>query len=184
MMIPLYVLVVRRAVRRPDLQGLLHRPRLSRHSGRARSVFGADNHILNEMHEIPCIGRRCCPSLMMVGGFVSRSTMSISSRRETPARLAARFNGALPASCSTNGTSTSSMTSCSCARPSGSAACSGRAATARSSTGSARTASPPACSTARAGSSSCRPATSINYAFAMLIGLAAIITWYLVGGVH
>ncbi len=85
---------------------------------------------------------------------------------------------------STNGTSTSSTTSSSCVPPSGSAGCSGR----RGDQGDHRSASgltvfqPP-----RGGDA---PAVKLqtgyvyHYAFAMLLGVAVLISWYLVGGVR
>ena len=57
---------------------------------RTSLFFGANNHILHEMHEIPeWVG--IAPFLMMLGGFVVALYMYVFAP-ETPARLAARFN--------------------------------------------------------------------------------------------
>ena len=66
----------------------------------------------------------------------------------------------------------------------GSAACSGRAATAASSTGSAPTASRRACVDGARLAVRLQTGYIYHYAFAMLIGVAAIITWFVVGGVR
>jgi NADH-quinone oxidoreductase subunit L len=90
--------------------------------------FGPDNHILHDMHElnwsIPWV-----PTVMMAMASSSRSS-SISAGR-TCRGASPRSMTCCTASCSTSGTSTRSTTSCSSGRRSGSAACCGRAGTAR-----------------------------------------------------
>ena len=160
MMIPLLRAVGRRAVRRPRCSRTISSATRLHEFWRSSLFFGADNHILHEMHEIPeWVGM--LPFLMMARRLPAVAPICIWSRAQTPVASRRSASSRSTSSCSTSGISTSFTTSCSCARPSGSAACSGRAATARSSTGSARTALPRACSTARAGSCGCRPATSI-----------------------
>ena len=76
------------------------------------------------------------------------------------------------------------MTASSCGRRSGSAICFGRAATRTSSIGLARTALPRASSTSPIACVRLQSGYLYHYAFAMLIGVAALITYYLVGGLR
>ena len=101
---------------------------------------------------------------------------------DAPARGAARraSSRCSTASCSTSGTSTSSTTSSSSGPPSGSGACSGRSATCASSTGSGPTASRRGCVDVTRGVVRLQTGYVYHYAFAMLIGVAALFTWYLV----
>ena len=135
------------------------------------------------MEEIPGLRRAvadgddgACGSLLALYVYILAPGTRGAARRE-------RCRGST-ASCSTNGISTNSTTSFSCVPPSGSAACSGRAATARiiDGLGPDGVAARVVDVTGR----SCKLQTGYiyHYAFAMLIGVAALITWYLVGGAH
>ena len=153
----------------------------SRASGRRRCSSAKDNKILEDMETVPWLVS-LLPTLMMLGGFAVAYYMYVVDKT-APARARRGPIRCSTASCSTSGISTNSTISCSCGRPSGSAACSGRAATASSSTASGPTASRRACSTSRATSCGCRPATSITTPSRCCIGVAALATWYLFGGV-
>ncbi len=149
---------LRRPVRRRHLPIRLHR------RGRLRLLERRALFRSQQPHT-GADGRNSRPRRAVADGDDGRSgslprSMSTFSRREPRRGLPRRCRGST-ASCSTNGISTNSTTRFSCVRPSGSAACSGRAATAPSSIASGRTASPRGSSTLRAASSSCRPATSI-----------------------
>ena len=102
--------------------------------------------------------------------------------RAAPARARQRRRRRSTASCSTNGTSTSSTTIL-FVRP---AFWLGRlfwkGGDGSSSTASGPTASPPACSTSTGGAVRLQTGYIYHYAFAMLIGVAALVTWYLVWG--
>ena len=181
MLIPLAVLAARRAVRRP---------RSSRTPSSATDYEQFWKGALVHRARTTTSSRRCTtsrrwspwlPTIMMALGFV----LALLHVHRRPGRAGAARRAATrssTASCSTSGTSTSSTTPSSCARPCGSAASSGRRATAGSSTGSGRTASRPACSTSPAASCGCRRGYLYHYAFAMLIGVAALVTWYLCRG--
>ena len=108
-------------------------------------------------------------------------TSTTSPRRRCRRRPRAR-SGRSTCSCSTSGTSTSCTTGCSCARRSGSAACCGSAATARSSTGWGPTASPTACCGPPGRVVKLQTGYVYHYAFAMLIGVALIVTAFMFAG--
>ena len=93
------------------------------------SLFIAkDNKILEEMENVPWLVS-LLPFLMMAAGFVVAYYMyMVTGAPRRGSRAAIRCS---TASCSTSGISTSSTISCSCGPRSGSAGCSGRAATAR-----------------------------------------------------
>jgi NADH-quinone oxidoreductase subunit L len=89
MMIPLYVLSIGAL-----FAGLVFKDAFIGHEAgefwRSSLFFGAENHILHEMHEIPeWVGR--LPFLMMIGGFAVSAYFYLLSP-QTPVRLAARFN--------------------------------------------------------------------------------------------
>ena len=97
-----------------------------------------------------------------------------------PAGAAGRCGSARSTcSSSTNGISTSSTIGSSCAGLLRSAMGCGRTATARSSTGSGPTASPRRPASWRAQASRLQTGYVYHYAFAMLIGVVALVTWYL-----
>jgi NADH-quinone oxidoreductase subunit L len=88
MMIPLYVLSAGAL-----LAGLLFKNDFIGHESgefwRSALFFGPENHILHEMHEIPgWVG--LLPFLMMLGGFLLSAYMYLVSP-QTPVRLAERF---------------------------------------------------------------------------------------------
>jgi len=88
MMIPLYVLSAGAL-----LAGLLFKNDFIGHEAhefwRSSLFFGAENHILHEMHEIPeWVGM--LPFMMMLGGFLLSAYMYLVSP-QTPVRLAQRF---------------------------------------------------------------------------------------------
>ncbi len=76
------------------------------------------------------------------------------------------------------------MTASSCGRRSGSAICFGRAATRTSSIGWGRTASRRGSSDVTKSVVRLQSGYLYHYAFAMLIGVAALITYYLVGSLR
>ena len=89
MMIPLYVLSIGAI-----FAGLAFKGFFIGHDAaefwRTSLFFGADNHIMHEMHEIPeWVG--LLPFVMMLGGFALSAYMYIFAP-EVPVRLAARFN--------------------------------------------------------------------------------------------
>jgi NADH-quinone oxidoreductase subunit L len=89
MMIPLYVLSIGAI-----FAGLAFNDRFIGHDmgefWRTSLYFGADNHIMHELHEVPeWVGRTAL--LLMFGGWGLAIYMYIFAP-ETPARLAARFN--------------------------------------------------------------------------------------------
>ncbi len=141
--------------------------------------YGAANHVIEDSENAPWfVGQ--LPLLMLSSASPSPTT----STSRGPARPSA---GPTPTSrstgsCSTSGTSTSSTTCSSCARPSGSAGCSGTAATRRSSTASAPTASRARCWSTTDRVVKFQTGFVYHYAFVMMMGLALIITYFLVGG--
>jgi NADH-quinone oxidoreductase subunit L len=89
MLIPLYVLSIGAI-----FAGLAFKDAFIGHDAaefwRGSLFYGPNNHILHEMHEIPeWVGT--LPFLMMLGGFILAAYMYIFSP-ETPVRLAERFN--------------------------------------------------------------------------------------------
>ena len=116
----------------------------------------------------------------MILGFLVAYQFYIRSP-ETPKRLAAASPVPLRRSCSTSGISTSSTTSCSSVRPSASAPSCGRPATARIIDGLG-----PDGISARVIDVTNRVVKLqtgylYHYAFAMLIGVAALVTWMMFG---
>ena len=163
----------RRGVRRHRLPPLLHRRRASRASGRARCSSARTTISSRRWRHVPWLVSlladpddarrlRCSPIYMyIVVGKPRRARSPTAIRCST-------------ASCSTSGISTSSTTSCSCARRSGSGALFWKGGDGASSTASGRTASRRACSTSRAASCKLQTGYIYHYAFAMLLGVAAL----------
>ena len=135
--------------------------------------FGADNHILEDDGAHAASRRAVADGDDGRSASWSRST-SISCSPERRRALARDAGRCSTASCSTSGISTNSTISSSCGRRCGSAACSGRAATAPSSTASGPTASRRACSTSPRNVVRLQTGYLYHYAFAMLIGVAAL----------
>ena len=148
---------------------------------RTSLFFGANNHIMHEMEEIPKLAG-LLPSLLMVGGFVVAFYFYIVSP-ETPVRLAARFNPLYKFLL--NKWYFDELYDFLFVRP---AFWLGRLFW-KGGDGAIIDRLGPDGIAARVldgASWMARLQTGYiyNYAFAMLIGLAAIITWYLVGGVR
>ena len=180
MMIPLYVLSIGAI-----FAGLAFKDFFIGHDSaefwRTSLYFGPENHILHEMHEIPeWVGT--LPFLMMLGGFILAAYMYIFSP-ETPVRLAARFNPLYKFLL--NKWYFDELYDFLFVRP---AFWLGRLFW-KGGDGAIIDRLGPDGIAARVvdGASwvvKLQTGYIYNYAFAMLIGLAAIITWYLVGGVH
>ena len=160
--------VARRGVRRASCSTTRSSRRGRRGSGTAASSF--DEHLIHAMHEVPLWVKLI--AVRRDAGRAAIAYRTTSARPDAPARVRRAVRPACTASCSTSGISTSSTTSCSCARRSGSAGCSGSAATSGiidrfGPHGAARagrrwaTASPRGCSRA----------ISTSYALVMLLGL-------------
>ena len=141
---------------------------------------GSHNHILHALHEVP-EWVSWSATLAMLAGFGLAVPLLRRGARRCRRRPPGR-SGRSTSSSSTSGTSTSSTTGCSCARPSGSAACCGRAATAQiiDGLGPDGIAGRVLWTTGRI--VKLQTGYVYHYAFAMLIGVALIITWFMFYG--
>ena len=181
MLVPLVHPRRRRAVRRPPLRRHLHRRGATPSSGRRRSFVGRPTTSSRRCTTSP-LWVELLPTARDADRLRARRSSSTSARPRLPRTLAARHRVALPRSCSTSGTSTSSTTSCSCARPSGSAASCGRRGDGWLIDGFG-----PDGVSARVVDVTNRVVRLqtgylYHYAFAMLIGVAALVTWHDVRG--
>ena len=123
----------------------------------------------------------CCRRVMMAIGFAIAWQFYIR-RPDIAGGARAAARACSTSSCSTSGTSTSSTTSSSCARRYGSAACCGRAATAASSTASGPDGVSARVLDVTRNVVRLQTGYLYHYAFAMLIGVAALITWFMFAG--
>ena len=161
MLVPLLLLALGAVAAGFAFQKLLHRRGLQASSGARRCSRARTTTSCHAMHEIPgWVG--WAPFVAMVGGLRARLPLLHRWRRALPRLTAAHVRAALPVPAQQVVLRRALRLAVRAARRSGSAGCSGRAATAPSSTASGPTASPRACCGPPAASSSCRPATSIT----------------------
>jgi len=180
MLIPLYILSIGAI-----FAGLAFKDAFIGHDGaefwRASLYFGPENHILHEMHEIPeWVG--LLPFFMMLGGFIVSAWFYVFSP-ETPVRLAARFQPVYQFLL--NKWYFDELYDFMFVRP---AFWLGRLFWKGGDVGIIDRLGPDGIASRVLDGTSwvvrLQTGYIYNYAFAMLIGLAAIITWYLVGGVR
>ena len=93
----------------------------SRASGRSALFLGPTTTSSSRWRRVPALVS-LLPTLMMLGGFVVAYLHVYRRSRDAPRALADAQSARSTASCSTSGISTNSTTSCSCGRRSGSAA--------------------------------------------------------------
>ena len=154
----------------------------SRASGRARCSSAPDNHILEEMETAPWLVS-LLPTLMMLGGFALAYYMYIV-QPDAPRALWPSRTRSSTASCSTNGISTSSTTSCSCGRRSGSARLFWKGGDGFIIDGLGPDGVSARVIDVTRNVVRLQTGYIYHYAFAMLLGVAAFITWFLLGGIR